>query len=533
MLPEQQSAVELPQIAPCATLNTPAGTLFVGTHCSFSLSDRVLCDFAGLVDPAPPQGMSSVPHVSAWLGRYSLQAAIGTNMHVVCFTTRPHYDPTVRAAVGLVHDITVASSGHHPGYEADTDPELMVNYVHTTFPVHALHNHAVVDLDTSDTQVMRQWSDLHEEWLHRFEVWEEADQACLDDPVGSIINQGGRIVGVFIGGHLAASVALKPVGSVINYRWELLKLAVHPIHTRQGLGNLLLNWAIDTLCIFIKKQRGVRGTLYLESNKKLTAAVSLYKSNGFKVTHERDLTAEAAKRAANAIEDAERIAFAQQGARNNCGDSAKVQQEAEIVKEAPLEFPSAYETCDIIMERTLDALTHKPLLSTNTGSGQYTNSAASTLLSPRVTQSYSENSSGGSLRFVHVAATEPGALEDVALAVRNIVKTTRDHAKKHNFDKFTLLVDPVSDKSLSSSASTASTAAVIDAGAGADDRGDMREYDVLSVAGAAVLLESLGSSTEATSASAAGAARAIISGIRPHSRPLESAIDMLQSLVKD
>jgi len=534
LLPEQQRAVELPKVAPCATLNTPPGTLLVGAQCSFSLSARPLSDFAGLVDPSPPQGLSSVAHVSSWLGRDSLQAAIDKSMHIVCFTTRPHYDPAVRAAVGLVHDITVSSGskntdsrGHHPGFETDMDPELLANYVHTTFPVHALHDHTVVELDASNSQVMRQWSDLHEEWLHRFDVWEEADQACLDDPKGTIIDCGGRIVGVFIGGHLAATVAMKPKGSVINNRWELVKLAVHPTHSRQGLGKLLLNWVIDSLCASIRKHGGVRGTLYLESNKKLTAAMSLYKANGFKVTHERDLVAEAAQRAAKAIADAERITLAQPAAKSSWGGSAKVKLDApvaEVAAPSVSAFPSPYETCDIILEKTLDVLNYKPLLSTNTGSGQHTNSSASNLLSPRVTQSYSENTSGGSLRFVHVDASEPGALEDVALAIRSIAKTAKDHAMKHNLDKFTLLVDPIRDKPSSAPATGV---------AGAEDIFSKREYDVLSVAGAAVLLESLGSRTEAASVTTVGAAHAIIGSIRPHSHPLESAIGMLQSLIKD
>ena len=547
VLPEQQRILELPKIAPCSTLSTSAGSLFVGTQCSFSLSNRSLCDFAGLVDPAPPHGVSSVSHLSAWLGRYSLQAAIDTNMHVVCFTTRPHYDLTVRAAVGLVHDISVASNGdnltdsrgHHPGFDTDTDSELMANYVHTAFPVHALHDHTVVDLDTTNTQVMRQWSDLHEEWLHRFDVWEEADQACLDDPVGHIIDQGGRIVGVFIGGHLAATVAMKPMGSPVNNKWELIKLAVHPLHTRQGLGKLLLHWVIDTLCASIKKKGGVRGTLYLESNTKLVAAISLYNSNSFMVTHQRDLVAEAAQRAAEAIADAERIAEEQQAARSWRGASTKtVKQETEIVIEAPPSFPSPYETCDIIMERMLDVRNHKPLLSSDTGAGRHavvpgesgnTKSSNNHMLSPRVAQSYSENASGGSLRFVHVAASEPGALEDVALAIRNIAQATKEHAVKHNMHKFTLLVDPISDK-LSTTA-----------GVGAAIGDDKREYDALCVAGAAALLESLGASSGLTigttvagaGTSTTGAAHAIISSIRPHSHALESAINMLQELVED
>ena len=42
----------------------------------------------------------------------------------------------------------------------------------------------VVVLDTSDTNVMRQWAAMHLEWLHQYNLWEQADQDQLDDPVG-------------------------------------------------------------------------------------------------------------------------------------------------------------------------------------------------------------------------------------------------------------------------------------------------------------------------------------------------------------
>jgi len=279
----------------------------------------------------------------------------------------------------------------------------------------------------------------------------------------------------------------------------------------------------------------------LESNTKLVAAISLYNSNSFMVTHQRDLVAEAAQRAAKAIADAEQIAEEQQAARSWRGAPTKTaEQETEIVIEAPSSFPSPYETCDIIMERMLDVRNHRPLLSSDTGVGQHavapgksgnTKSSNNQMLSPRVAQSYSENASGGSLRFVHVAASEPGALEDVALAIRNIAQTTREHSMKHSLDKFTLLVDPISDK--------LSTTAGVGAAIGGDK--SEREYDALCVAGAAALLESLGASGGLTigttvagaGTSTTGAAHAIISSIRPHSHALESAINMLQELAKD
>ena len=50
--------------------------------------------------------------------------------------------------------------------------------------------HDVVVLDTNDVVVMRQWSEIHLEWLRKHDLWEQADQDQLDDPQGKIVDVG-------------------------------------------------------------------------------------------------------------------------------------------------------------------------------------------------------------------------------------------------------------------------------------------------------------------------------------------------------
>ena len=39
-----------------------------------------------------------------------------------------------------------------------------------------LHSYEIVDLDTNDVNLMKQWQEMHLEWLTRHALWEPADQ---------------------------------------------------------------------------------------------------------------------------------------------------------------------------------------------------------------------------------------------------------------------------------------------------------------------------------------------------------------------
>ena len=509
-----KSSFQLPNKAPDAVLLTYADTVWTDANSSLTLSKRCLVDMLGLIDPCPLIGKASVSRLSSWIGQSFLRQQqykdkILSKLHIICFTTRSAGEKGVKAAGHMLQDFTDLSSC--TGTNSSSNLSSTSNaanadhstHIHTAFPTHAPHEHGVVHLDTTDSLVMRQWSDMHEEWLHRFDVWEPADQACLDNPQEHIIDRGGEIVGIFVGGHLAVTVGFKPIGSTMNNKWELVKLAAHPAHSGQGLGKMLLRWTIDYLCAKTRKTGGAKCTIYLESNKKLAAAIGLYRAHGFLVIHERDLVAEAKARVLQEeMERVKREAEADRAAKNSWISPTTKSNATNLHITAGSDsigrmcvsnaFPSPYETCDIIMERTINIASYKPLLSASANNNHNHNSSSDggggggpeMLMSPRVAQSVTLTKDGGSVRFVHVDASAEGALEDVALAIQEIVthaNQQRQGSGSSNIlskPQFCVLVDPM----------PLPVPVLVQA---TNENDVMLEYDCLCVCGAAVLLEEL------------------------------------------
>jgi len=114
---------------------------------------------------------------------------------------------------------------------------------------------------------------LNLEWIERHFAVEQADLDVLDDPSGHVLDSGGRILfAVDDDGDVVGCVALKHDGDGV---YELSKMAVAPDRRGAGVGRLLM----DALLEVFHELGGIR--LYLESNRKLEAALSLYERSGF------------------------------------------------------------------------------------------------------------------------------------------------------------------------------------------------------------------------------------------------------------
>ncbi len=114
---------------------------------------------------------------------------------------------------------------------------------------------------------------LNEEWIVRHFVLEPKDESSLADPQGKILDRGGRIFMAVRNGDTVGCCALM---AVHPGEFEVAKMAVTEFSQGMGIGRRLLHSAIEA-----GRQRGAT-RLYLETNSKLTAAVRLYESAGFR-----------------------------------------------------------------------------------------------------------------------------------------------------------------------------------------------------------------------------------------------------------
>jgi ribosomal protein S18 acetylase RimI-like enzyme len=114
---------------------------------------------------------------------------------------------------------------------------------------------------------------LNLEWLEKYFHVEPIDLKILRDPEGSIINHGGAILYALHGDAAVGTVALKHQGEQV---FELTKMAVTAGYQGRGLGRRLLRAALRRFADLGGK------SLYLESNSRLTSALALYESAGFR-----------------------------------------------------------------------------------------------------------------------------------------------------------------------------------------------------------------------------------------------------------
>ena len=102
---------------------------------------------------------------------------------------------------------------------------------------------------------------------------EAKDEATLGDPEGAILARGGRI---FLAFHQAEAIGCCALIAAGPGEFELAKMAVTASWQGRGIGRLLLARAIDTA----RAARAAR--LFLETNSRMTPAIRLYESMGFR-----------------------------------------------------------------------------------------------------------------------------------------------------------------------------------------------------------------------------------------------------------
>ncbi|NUO77505.1 MAG: GNAT family N-acetyltransferase [Lysobacter sp.] len=115
---------------------------------------------------------------------------------------------------------------------------------------------------------------LNLEWLERWFVVEPIDREVLGDPETHLIASGGRVLFAVDGDDRAVgTVALKHEGDGV---YELTKMAVDSTQRGGGIGRLLMLGVLERFQALGGRE------LFLESSTKLTPALTLYESVGFR-----------------------------------------------------------------------------------------------------------------------------------------------------------------------------------------------------------------------------------------------------------
>lgn len=114
---------------------------------------------------------------------------------------------------------------------------------------------------------------LNIEWISRYFAVEPHDVEQLDQPEKFIMPNDGQIFFARMGTEIVGCVAMVNTGAT---GFELAKMAVSPTVHGRGIGKMLCLTAID-----YAKQVGIH-LIWLESNRILTPALTMYASVGFR-----------------------------------------------------------------------------------------------------------------------------------------------------------------------------------------------------------------------------------------------------------
>jgi len=119
------------------------------------------------------------------------------------------------------------------------------------------------------------FKDLNYEWLNKYFEVEEKDEIILNNPEKEILEKGGKIFFARTSGKIVGTLALNKLD---DNTYLISKMAVNEQYQRKQIGLKLTKTAIQTA----KQLNGK--CILLITDKKLTAAVQLYRKLGFAIT---------------------------------------------------------------------------------------------------------------------------------------------------------------------------------------------------------------------------------------------------------
>ena len=118
----------------------------------------------------------------------------------------------------------------------------------------------------------QEFTDMNIEWISHYFTVEPHDLEQLENPEDYIIAKGGKVFFARYGDEIIGTVALIKVSETV---FEMAKMAVKPDFRGLGAGEKLGRHLLEEA-----KKAGCT-LLFLESNQKLTPALTLYKKLGF------------------------------------------------------------------------------------------------------------------------------------------------------------------------------------------------------------------------------------------------------------
>jgi len=129
----------------------------------------------------------------------------------------------------------------------------------------------------------RYFQSLNYEWLERYFKVEELDKKILKNPEKEIIDQGGFVLFARLEGEIVGTTAVLRKD---ENTFEIAKMAVSEKAQGRQVGKKLTEQVIARAA-----SKGAR-ELFLRTDNRLRAAINLYRSFGFRVTHTEPVTGE-------------------------------------------------------------------------------------------------------------------------------------------------------------------------------------------------------------------------------------------------
>ncbi|MGC4034642.1 MAG: GNAT family N-acetyltransferase [Chitinophagaceae bacterium] len=130
----------------------------------------------------------------------------------------------------------------------------------------------MIQIISYEDRYQPQFYQLNIEWLDKYNLTESHDLLVLNDPKGTIVDNGGFIWLAKDGEEIVGTSAIMNEG---HGQYELAKMTVKSTHQGKGISKLLIE-----ACIAKAKEIKAK-RLILFSNHQLQTALKLYEKYGF------------------------------------------------------------------------------------------------------------------------------------------------------------------------------------------------------------------------------------------------------------